>query len=75
MLRSVMEKLDSMQEEMDFLYRNSNKKIIILQPKILIKMKITSDELSRTLVTAVDWSQPGKESLRLDIGQISQTER
>lgn len=70
-----MEKLDSMQEEMDFLYRNSNKKIIILQPKILIKMKITSDELSRTLVTAVDWSQPGKESLRLDIGQISQTER
>lgn len=75
MLRSVMEKLDSMQEEMDFLYRNSNKKIITLQPKILIKMKITSDELSRTLVTAVDWSQPGKESLRLDIGQISQTER
>lgn len=70
-----MEKLDSMQEEMDFLYRNSNKKIITLQPKILIKMKITSDELSRTLVTAVDWSQPGKESLRLDIGQISQTER
>lgn len=70
MLKTVMEKVDKMQEQMDDVSREVE--TLLKNPKEMPEIKNTKNEEQKRMPlvgSLVDWSWPRKESVSLKIGQ------